>query len=220
MPDQLGGLEGTLHERLATRDLSRKIRPLAMHEVKTGTKGGPHDDISDYRRTGDFGVSVFHRAGWFYQSEASSLIRVRGGGIPSVASPGLSSKAFDRIGFVVEKIQHWEKEKDDSEDCSGNDPGSPNVRLGGNGPGRTLAGNQRPRNRFLYEGLERNGDQPTRNGCRRIPPKLPLSLPPALSASKRMCTRPRARSCLQFRAVFSDFIPMFSPASAPSSSIP
>jgi hypothetical protein len=56
-----------------------------MHQVKTGTKGGPHDDVSDYRCIGDFRVSVLHRAGWFYRPEASSLIRV-GGGIPSVAA--------------------------------------------------------------------------------------------------------------------------------------
>ncbi len=48
-----------------------------MRVVKAGTKGGPHDDVSVSRGIGDFGISVFHRPGWCYRPEASSLSRVR-----------------------------------------------------------------------------------------------------------------------------------------------
>jgi hypothetical protein len=49
---------------------------------------------------------------------------------------------FDRIEFVVGKeIQPREKEKDESENCSGNGFWSPDERFGSDGPRRTLAGN-------------------------------------------------------------------------------
>jgi hypothetical protein len=68
--------------------------------IKAGTTGGPHDDVSVCRCIGDFGVSMFHRAGGFYRPEASSLNRVRDGNI----SPGdqvVEQSVIDRIGFVV-----------------------------------------------------------------------------------------------------------------------
>jgi hypothetical protein len=48
-----------------------------MRVVKTGTKGGPYDDLSVSRGIGDFELSMFHQPGWFCRPEASSLSRVR-----------------------------------------------------------------------------------------------------------------------------------------------
>ncbi len=48
-----------------------------MRVVKARTKGGPYDDLSVSRRIGDFELSMFHRPGWFFRPEASSLSRVR-----------------------------------------------------------------------------------------------------------------------------------------------
>src|SRR5260370_41696177 len=53
--------------------MSRKIMLPAMRVVKTGTKGGPHDDVFRYRGIGDFGISVFYGSGWFHGPNASSL---------------------------------------------------------------------------------------------------------------------------------------------------
>ena len=112
-----------------------------MRVVKAGTKGGPHDDVSVSRDIGAFGLSVFHRPGRHCRSEASSLSRVRDDSIPP-RDQTVEQSLFDRIEFVVGKeIQHREKEKDESENCSGNGSWSPGERLGSDGPRRTLAGN-------------------------------------------------------------------------------
>src|SRR5260370_37705090 len=58
--------------------MSRKIRLPAMRVVKTGTKGGPHDDVFRYRGIGDFGISVFYGRERFYRPKASSLNGARG----------------------------------------------------------------------------------------------------------------------------------------------
>ncbi len=111
-----------------------------MRVIKAGTKGGLHDGVFLYRCIGDFGISLFHRPGRFYRPETSSLNRVRGDSIPS-REQVIEQSVFDRIGFaVVQEIQHGEKEKDDSENYSGDGSWSPDVRLGSDGPGRTLAG--------------------------------------------------------------------------------
>ena len=81
MSDQLGYPEGTLHERSVTPHISLEIRSAAMRVVKTGTKGGPYDDFSVSRGIGDFELPMFHRRGWFFRPEASSLSRVRDGTI-------------------------------------------------------------------------------------------------------------------------------------------
>jgi hypothetical protein len=44
-----------------------------MHVVKRGTKEGTYDYVSVNCRIGDFGISVFHRPGRHYRSEAPSL---------------------------------------------------------------------------------------------------------------------------------------------------
>ena len=44
-----------------------------MHEVKRGTKEGNYDHVSVNYRTGDSGISVFHRPGRHHRSEAPSL---------------------------------------------------------------------------------------------------------------------------------------------------
>jgi|HubBroStandDraft_3_1064219.scaffolds.fasta_scaffold982602_1 hypothetical protein len=44
-----------------------------MYVVKPGTKEGTYDHVSVNCRIGDFGISVFHRPGWHYRSEAPSL---------------------------------------------------------------------------------------------------------------------------------------------------
>jgi hypothetical protein len=44
-----------------------------MRVAKAGTKGGPYDDVSVSRRIGDLRIPVFHRPGWFFRPEASSL---------------------------------------------------------------------------------------------------------------------------------------------------
>ena len=68
----------------------------------------------------------------------------------------LRSWRKNRIGFVVVKqIQHREKEKGDSENDSGSSSLAPRSGFRRYGPRRTLAGNQRARSRFLYEGFER-----------------------------------------------------------------
>jgi hypothetical protein len=58
------------------RDVSRKIGPPAVHTAKAGMRGGSHVDASARRGTGDFGISVFHRAGWDQRAAASSLNRL------------------------------------------------------------------------------------------------------------------------------------------------
>jgi hypothetical protein len=50
-----------------------------MRAVKAETKEGRHDDVSFGRCIGDFGIPVFHRFGWCYRPEASSLNRVSTG---------------------------------------------------------------------------------------------------------------------------------------------
>jgi hypothetical protein len=77
MSDQLGYPEGTLHGRSVTPHISPEIRSAAMPVVKAGTKGGLYGDVSVCRGIGDFGLPVFHRPGWFFRPEASSLSRVR-----------------------------------------------------------------------------------------------------------------------------------------------
>ena len=57
----------------------------------------------------------------------------------------------------MKEIQHREKEKDDSENDSGSSPRNPGHRLKSYGPGRTLAGNQRPRNGFFMKDSSGNG---------------------------------------------------------------
>jgi hypothetical protein len=112
-----------------------------MLVVKAKTKGSIHDDVSVCRRVDDFGISVFHRPGRSYRPKASSLNRVRDDTIRS-GEQAVEQSLFEGSDFVVVKeIQHREKEKDDSENCSGNASWSPDVRLGSDGPGRTLAGN-------------------------------------------------------------------------------
>jgi hypothetical protein len=73
MSGQLGTLEGTLQERSETPNISRKITSPAMRVVKTGAKGGPHDDVSVCRSIADFGISMLHRLGRCHRPKASSL---------------------------------------------------------------------------------------------------------------------------------------------------
>jgi len=73
--DQRGRLEGMLHERSATPDISPRIRSPAMCVVRSATKGGLHGRAFVCRSIGDFGIPVFHRPGWRWRPKAASLIR-------------------------------------------------------------------------------------------------------------------------------------------------
>jgi hypothetical protein len=55
-----------------------------MHTAKAARRGGSHVDASACRGVGDFGIPVFHRAGRFQRSTASSLNWLPDHGIPSV----------------------------------------------------------------------------------------------------------------------------------------
>jgi hypothetical protein len=90
-----------------------------MRVVKAETKGGPHDDILLYRCIGDFGISVFHRPGWCYRPEASSLNRVRDDSIPPVERVIEQAYLIEFVLSLWSEIQQREKEKHDSETCSG-----------------------------------------------------------------------------------------------------
>jgi len=71
-----------------------------MSAVNVMTKRGLNDDIFASRGIGDFGISMFHRAGGSYRPEASSLNRVRDGSI-SRGDQVVEQSLIDRIGFVV-----------------------------------------------------------------------------------------------------------------------
>src|SRR5882762_8265547 len=145
-----------------------------MQVIKAGTTGGPQDDVCVCRCIGDFGISLFQRAGRSYRPKASSLNRVRDDSIPS-GQQVVEPSVFDGAGFWIE-IQQREKENHDSETYCGSSFWNSGDRLGSNGPGRTLAGNWSPGDWLLYERHERKRDQPARHGHWRLSRKLSLSL--------------------------------------------
>jgi len=69
-----------------------------MQVIKAGTTGGPQDDVCVCRCIGDFGISLFQRAGRSYRPKASSLNRVRDDSIPS-GQQVVEPSVFDGAGF-------------------------------------------------------------------------------------------------------------------------
>jgi hypothetical protein len=71
-----------------------------MHVVKRETKEGNYDHVSVDCRIGDFGISVFHRPGRHYRSEAPSLKQ------PKIAGESVSELfIFNRVDSDRNAIQ-------------------------------------------------------------------------------------------------------------------